>query len=399
MWRRSMESLFAQGKLGNLVLANRLIHSATYEGMASTTGEVTDELIKRYKNLGRGGIGLIIPGYMYVHPHGQAMKRQTGIYSDKMLPGLTQLASTIHQEGGKVVFQLSHAGRQTSKKIIGRTPLAPSARDRDPVYFSKSKRMSEKDIARSVKAFGEAAARAVRAGADGIQVHACHCYLVNEFLSPYFNSRNDVWGGTDEKRFRFLKSIILELKKEMPPGMPLLVKLNVRDFTPEKGITIPLAVKYAKWLADLKISGLEISCGSPVYSFMNMCRGDIPVDDLVSGLPVWKKPLARLKLKSMKGKFDLEEGYNLNAAMKIKPMIGNIPLILVGGLRRISQMDYVLQKGYADFISMSRPFIREPFLAKKFKKGKQDVASCISCNKCLAAAVNNKVVKCYCKKS
>lgn len=394
-----MEHLFSQGKIGNLTTANRIIHSATYEGMASSSGEVTEELLKRYKDLARGGIGIIIPGYMYVHPLGQAMKHQTGIYSDKMLPGLTKLAETIHQQGGKVVFQLSHAGRQTSKKIIGRTPLAPSERDRDPVYFSKSKRMAEKDIARVVKAFSDAAARAVRAGADGIQIHACHCYLVNEFLSPYFNLRNDVWGGTDEKRFRFLRSIILEFHKEMPPGMPLLVKLNVNDFTPEKGITVPLAVKYAKWLADLKIDGLEISCGSPVYSFMNMCRGDVPVDDLISGLPVWKKPMALLKLAGMKGKFDLEEGYNLGAAMKIKPVIGNMPLILVGGVRRISQMEYILEKGYADFIAMSRPFIREPFLAKKFKKGKQDVASCVSCNKCLAAAANDKVVKCYCKKN
>ena len=277
--------------------------------------------------------------------------------------------------------------------------MAPSASDRDPVYFSKSKRMTDKDIARVVKAFCEAAARAVRAGADGIQIHACHCYLVNEFLSPYFNLRNDVWGGTDEKRFRFLKSIILEIKKEMPAHMPLLVKLNVTDFTPEKGITLPLAVKYAQWLADLKIDGLEISCGSPVYSFMNMCRGDVPVKELISGLPVWKKPMALLRLTGMEGKYDLEEGYNLDAAMKIKPEIGNMPLILVGGMRRTSQMEYILQKGYADFISMSRPFIREPFLVKKFKKGKQDVSSCTSCNKCLAAAANNRVVKCYCKKN
>jgi 2,4-dienoyl-CoA reductase-like NADH-dependent reductase (Old Yellow Enzyme family) len=347
--------------------------------------------------LARGEVGLIIPGYMYVHRYGQAMKRQTGIYSDKLLPGLTKLVSAVHQEGGKVVFQLSHAGRQTSKKIIGRTPLAPSSRERDPIYFSKPKRMTEKEIIRVIKAFGEAGVRAVRAGADGIQIHACHCYLVNEFLSPYFNVRSDAWGGTDEKRFRFLKSIILELKKEMPQGMPLLVKMNVMDFTPESGITVPLAVKYAKWLADLRIEGLEISCGSPVYSFMNMCRGDVPVDELVSGLPLLKKALGLIMLKYMKGKFDLEEAYNLGAAIQIKPVIGKIPLFLVGGVRRVSQMEDILKNGYADFISMSRPFIREPFLVKKLKKGKHHMVSCVSCNRCLAAAANNQTVKCYYK--
>ena len=393
-----MEHLFRQGKLGNLILQNRLVHSATYEGMASASGEVTEELLRRYKDLARGGVGLITPGYMYIHPQGRAMKNQTGIHSDKMLPGLKELTATVHKAGGKVIFQLSHAGRQTSKKLIGRVPMAPSGRNRDPVYQVKPKRMTARDIARTVKTFGDAAARAVRVGADGIQIHACHCYLINEFLSPYFNTRNDAWGGTDEKRFRFLKSIVLEVRKEMPNGMPLLVKLNANDFTPEEGVTVPLAARYAGWLAELKIDVLEISCGSPVYSFMNMCRGRVPVEEIVGGLPILKKPLALLKLKSMEGKYDLEEGYNLDAAMKIKPKIGNMPLILVGGMRRASQMEYILRQGYADFISMSRPFIREPSLAKKFKKGKQDVAACTSCNKCLAAAANNQAVKCYYKK-
>ncbi len=390
-----MKHLFQPGKLGGLTVANRLVHSATYEGMASETGEVTDELVKRYRTLAKGEIGLIIAGYLYVHPSGRALKWQTGIYSDKLIPGLKRVTDAVHQHNGKIVFQLNHAGRQTTPAHIGSTPMAPLDRGRDPVYLVKPRRMNEKDITRVVAAFGEAAARAVAAGADGIQLHAAHGYLINQFLSPYFNRRNDAWGGSDEKRFRFLKAVAAAVRKEMPNKMPLLVKLNAMDYTPRQGITPPLAAVYAGWLADLGIDGIEVSCGTASYSFMNLCRGEVPVKDMVAGLPLWKRPFGWLMLNNMQGKFDLEEGYNLGAAIQIKAAMGKLPLLLVGGIRRISQMEEILEKGQADFISMSRPFIREPLLAKKFKEGKQNIAECISCNRCLAAAANGQPVRCY----
>ena len=177
--------------------------------------------------------------------------------------------------------------------------------------------------------------------------------------------------------------------------MPLLVKLNTHDYTPKKGITPSLAVTYAKWLSDLEINGLEISCGTAAYSFMNMFRGEVPVKELVSGLPFWKKPLATLALKSMVGKYALEEGYNLEAAKMIKPVLGKTPLFVVGGLRKLAQMEETLEKQYADGISMSRPFIREPFIVKKIKEGETEAAACASCNRCLAAVGNNMPVDCY----
>jgi 2,4-dienoyl-CoA reductase-like NADH-dependent reductase (Old Yellow Enzyme family) len=128
---------------------------------------------------------------------------------------------------------------------------------------------------------------------------------------------------------------------------------------------------------------------------MNMCRGEVPLDELVSGLPSWKKPLGKLMLKKMVGKFDLEEGYNLEAAKIIKPALGDIPLSAVGGLRRVAHMEEVLERGYADLISMSRPFIREPFIVKKIRKGEGQVVSCVSCNKCLAAIATERPVRCY----
>jgi 2,4-dienoyl-CoA reductase-like NADH-dependent reductase (Old Yellow Enzyme family) len=179
--------------------------------------------------------------------------------------------------------------------------------------------------------------------------------------------------------------------------MLILVKLNTNDFTPKQGIVPPLATKYAGWLAELGIDGVEVSCGTILYSFMNMSRGEVPVDELVSGLTWWKKPLARLMLNRLAGRCDLEEGYNLEAAKLIKPVLGEVPLIPVGGLRNLRHMEEVLERKWADFISMSRPFIREPDLVRKFREGKAKFASCVSCNRCLAAINNDMPLRCYYK--
>jgi 2,4-dienoyl-CoA reductase-like NADH-dependent reductase (Old Yellow Enzyme family) len=390
-----MSILFTPKKIGNIELQNRFVNSATYEGMAKQTGEVTEELIKRYEKLAKGGVGLIITGYMSVHPTGRAYPHQTGIHSDDSMPGLKQLTDRVHQEGGKIVFQLAHAGRQTTRGLIGQIPLGPSSSGRDPVNFVKPKEMTEDEIIEIVNAFGAAANRAVEAGADGIQLHGAHGYLINEFLSPFFNSRTDSWGGSDENRFRFLKEVLQEIKPLVPDGFPILVKLNTYDYTPKEGITPSLAVRYAEWLTELRIDGLETSCGTGNYSYMNMCRGDVPTDELLKVLPWWQKPMGRLMIGKLEGKYDLVEGYNLEAAKMIKPVLGNTPLFLVGGMRTVSHMEEVLENRYADFISMSRPFIREPFLVNKIKEGKIDKVSCVSCNRCLAAVPNDIPIYCY----
>jgi len=394
-----MSAAFSPIRIKNTEVNNRFVRSATYECMAKETGEVTDDLVNLYRHLARGEVGLIITGYTFVHLLGRAAAYQTGIHSDDMIPGLKRVVDAVHQDGGTIVFQLNHAGRQTTKETIGQTPMGPSSTGRDPVNFVKPRQMSEEDIRTAISSFGHAAIRAGSAGADGVQIHAAHGYLINQFLSPFFNHRHDAWGGTEENRFRFLRETVLGVKKAVGDEMIVLVKLNTNDFTPQEGITPSLAAKYAGWLAELGIDGLEVSCGTILYSFMNMSRGEVPIDELVSGLPLWKKPLARLTLKKLVGKYDLEEGYNLEAAKLIKPVLGEAPLILVGGLRNIRQMEDLLESRWADCISMSRPFIREPYLVKRFKEGRAEVPSCVSCNRCLAAVSNNMPLRCYYKGS
>lgn len=333
-----MTILFTPQYVGNVEIKNRFVHSATYEGMADTSGKITDKLIKRYQTIAKGGVGMIIPGFMYVHPLGRAYKYSIGIHKDEMISGLRELVDSVHKEDSKIFFQLNHAGRQTCKDFIGQTPMAPSDSGRDPVYFFKPKVMNKEKIDESIKAFGAAARRAAEAKADGIQLHAAHGYLINQFLSPFFNRRKDTWGGSTENRFRFLKQVIIEVKKNIPDNMPVMVKLNTCDHTPKEGINHSIAVKYAEWLKELEINMLEVSCGTSVYSYMNMCRGEVPVKEIVQSLPIWKKLLGRIMVSSLKGKYDLKEGYNIQSAKMIKPVIGSIPLCLVGGMRTKKRM-------------------------------------------------------------
>ncbi len=188
-----MSRMFDSMKIGKTAVSNRFVRSATCENMANDKGFVTDNMIKMYKTLAKGEIGLIILGYMYIHPFGRGFKYQTGIYSDDHIPGIKAVVDTIHKENGNVVVQLAHAGPQTYPQIIGTTPLGPSKKVRNPFTFSKPKEMSESEIQETISLFGEAAERAVKAGVDAIQIHGAHGYLINQFLSPYFNRRTDKW--------------------------------------------------------------------------------------------------------------------------------------------------------------------------------------------------------------
>jgi 2,4-dienoyl-CoA reductase-like NADH-dependent reductase (Old Yellow Enzyme family) len=388
-----MSILFEPFRIGRMEIRNRFVHSATHEGMADKDHRVNHDLVKRYETLSKGEVGLIIPGILFVHPLGRTHKVQCGIHSDETIPGLKKITQAVHEHGGKIAFQLAHGGRQTPKALIGHPPLAPSAHGLDPVSLNKPRQMTETQIEETIDAFVRAAHRAVAAEADAVQLHSAHGYLLNEFLSPFFNRRRDAWGGSDENRFRFISQIASRIKTILPEGMPLLVKINVNDYISNKGITPALASKYIRWLVDLGVDAVEISCGT-YYSFHTI-RGDVPVEEITEGLPAWMRPVGKIKMKFQARAARFCEAYNLDAAKIIKPVMGKTPLILVGGMRRLAQMEEVIKEGHADLISMSRPLIREPFLVKRFKEDRATQASCISCNKCFAAIFNGRPVRCY----
>lgn len=305
-----------------------------------------------------------------------------------MIPGLQRLTKTVQRESAKIVFQLGHAGLTAKEQIIGRPPLGPSA---------KTGEMTEEEIREAIHAYGAAARRAAEAGADGIQLHGAHGYLINQFLSPFYNHRADIWGGSNENRFRLLQEIIKEVKKNITTYMVLLVKLNSHDYTPQEGITPALAVSYAKNLSDIGVDGIEVSCGNSALAPWNICRGDVPAKEILNMVPESKRFQVRETLEKIKDNYKIEEGYNLNAAMMMRPVVGSTPLFAVGGWRHVQAMENAIAQGKTDLISLCRPLIREPALVKKFKEGKATVSSCINCNRCFIALAYGLPGRCYYK--
>jgi len=352
-------------RIGNLQIRNRFVRSATWEGMCDEKGCPTPRLAECYRDLARGGVGLLITGYTYVHPKGKQMVGTLGLHSDDTLPCLKDLTKAVHQEGASLFCQLFHAGAQTSTRIIGEQPVAPSP-VASPFYSGVPREMTPAEIAEVVAAFADAARRAREAGFDGVQLHGAHGYLINQFLSPMTNRRDGYYGGSRDNRFRFLEQIYLAVRKEVGSGYPVTVKLSGSDNL-EGGIGIEDAVDAAQRLENLGIDAIEVSAGTSG-------SGD--------GVPV-RKGINR----------EEKEAYNAAFACRIREAV-NVPVMLVGGLRSLPVIQRLFREGCADMFSLSRPLIREPDLVNRWRDEPEHRSTCISCNKCFRPGMREGGIYC-----
>jgi 2,4-dienoyl-CoA reductase-like NADH-dependent reductase (Old Yellow Enzyme family) len=344
--------LFSPIKIGTIEIPNRFARAATHDFMASRDGAVTERQVSLFENLAKGEVGLIITGHTYVNPAGIASPYQTGVYADHCIEGLSQITNAVHKYPSHIFLQLSHAGRQTKPKICGCTPLAPSS-VYEPTFEVMPKEMSQEEIRGVIDDFIHSGRRAKEAGFDGVELHVAHGYLLSSFVSPYTNRRKDEWGGTLTNRLRIVDEIIQGIKGLLGKEFPLIVKLNASDFLSE-GLNIDESIEIAKILESKGTDGLEVSGGMAEAGKGSVWKGLLPEE---------------------------EEGYFVDNASKIKAEL-SIPVFGLGGIRSFSVMEKIIEEGRADLISMSRPFIREPFLISKFRTGKIKKSECISCNKC-----------------
>ena len=271
-----MRIMFEASEINGLQLSNRFVRSATWEGMATESGECTSKLIDLMAGLAGGGVGLIISGHTYVSPEGQAGPWQLGVYRDDLLPGLETMTKAVHEKGGKIVMQLAHAGYFSFAKLTGRTPMAPSHVE----GFAKGPRqeMTLEDIQNVVKAFGAAAKRAQCAGFDGVQIHSAHGYLLSQFLSPAFNKRKDQYGGDIRNRARALVEVLRSIRDTVGNNYPVLVKINCRDFI-ENGLTLEDSLQVGAMLEENGIDAIELSGGVLVGGKLSPSRMGIKTDD------------------------------------------------------------------------------------------------------------------------
>lgn len=390
-----MSILFEPASIGSMRLKNRIIRSATFENMASPEGLPTDNTLRLYERLARGGVGLIITGMAYVNKAGQAYPFQHGAHSDAMVPEWRRIADVAHEHGAGLAMQLVHCGRQTKSRALGRRPVAPSAVP-ELFNFNRPRAMTDHEIRQTIADFGEAAARVKAAGFDAVQIHGAHGYLVSGFLSPLTNRRRDYWGGDPGRRFRFLAEVYRAVRKAVGPDFPVLCKLNADDFI-WFGLRPGESFPAARGLAEMGLDALELSGG--IYeTLLNIVRGGAPLELFKHDRTLPQMMFLRLAVAVQKRRTPFIEAYFLPYAERLKPLL-TIPLILVGGIRRPETAERILESGAADFISMSRPLVREPGLPNKWLSGRRDAAQCRSCNRCAGEEDRGNQLKCYARSS
>ncbi len=389
--------LLNETKISGIPVKNRIIRSATHDGLADENGAPSEKLIAKYEHLAKNEVGCIITGYAAVSRNGVSpYPRMLKIFDDSVIEKYKELTDAVHRHGTPVVLQIAHCGRQTSSKAIGVQKVAPSD-VLHAFYPDKAKVLTDSEIFGIIDDFVAAAVRAEKAGFDAVQLHGGHGYLLHDFLSPYGNRRNDRWGGSLENRCRAVEMIIRGIKEKT--NLPVWIKLSAED-NRKGGMNINSSVEICKRLEKAGCDAIEVSCGT-VQDGMNTMRSKLMPMDAVfkyrepcASFPkILRKialPVANLINPLIKQPQPLEN-FNVENASVIKKSV-SIPIIVVGGIYNVSDMEKFISEGKADFVSMCRPFICEPDLAKKLANG-QTRAKCIMCN-CCGLVIEKEPTKC-----
>ncbi|MDR1124569.1 MAG: NADH:flavin oxidoreductase [Deltaproteobacteria bacterium] len=342
-----MKSLFDPVSFGPLRLKNRIVRSATMAGATlAEKGAIWAELAA-------GGSGLVITGMMGVIENSCVGERMTQGYRPGVLEAHKPFFEAVQRHGAKIAVQLGHCGLKANFLDGGQRPLGPSV-VRLPNQEAPLA-MRHEQIAQVVAAFAKTARSCKEAGADAVQLHAAHGYLLSQFLSPFFNHRLDEYGGNIDNRGRIVLEIVEAIRGQVGPDYPVLIKVNYSDLA-EPSITFEECASLCSQLAKHGLTAVELSAG-------------LGNDALTS-------PIRRVKKPG-------EEGYFAEPALDLADML-SIPVISVGGYRDIEAMEKRLNQGQIEAFAMSRPLICEPALAARWQSGDRVRARCVSCNRCFS---------------
>lgn len=395
--------LFSPMKIGTCEIKNRIVMEPMLMGMGQLDGKATEQMMDYFEERAKGGTGLIINEITRVNDtHGAGAFAQLGVSQDYQIPALTEFANRIHKHGAKLFIQLHHPGRQNIALLINTVPLciactrvckkfpdmlfkiAPtlgkkliekqitfktvSASACEESYFAESKvrALRHSEIKKLVTQFVDGAERCKKAGVDGVELHATHGYLIQQFLSPNTNHRTDEYGGSFENRLRFLKEIVEGIRARLG-DYPVIVRLTAdecydRIGKPGKGYGLETGVEYAKAIEAMGVDAIDVS--SAAYDTFNY----------------WLEPTS------------FELGWRKNMAAAIKKAV-KIPVIAANLIRTPEQAEQQLEDGIQDFVGMGRPHIADPHFAEKAQAGKSDeIKRCICCLYCIQSMQDNAYV-------
>lgn len=394
--------LFSPMKIGNLEIKNRVVMAPMCMGFGQFDGRVTEAMHNHYVERAKGGVGLIITEISRVNDiTGAASFGQLGVSHDYQIDGLRKMADDIHSYGAKIMVELHHPGRQNLGLMIGTVPIsvacdkimgkayaklltgaiippgkklqdkdivprtvAPSKCEKSKMAESVNRGLTKLGIKKLVRQFVDGAVRVKKAGCDGVELHAAHGYLIQQFLSPNTNKRNDEYGGSLENRMRFLMEIIDGIRRECGADFPIIVRLSVDEMYEKigqkgKGYDLQEGLKMAKALSDKGIDAIDVS--SAAYDTFNY----------------WLEPTT------------FECGWRKYLAAEVKKVV-DIPVLAANLIRSPEQAEQQLEDGIQDFVSLGRPLLADPHWVNKVEQGRENtVKRCICCLYCFESMENN----------
>lgn len=391
----SYDMLFSPMKIGNVEIKNRIVMAPMCMGFGQYNGCATETMMNYYEERAKGGVGLIFTEITRINDiTGASSFGQLGMSHDYQIPALREMADRIHKHNCKIMVELHHPGRQNLGLMIGTVPIcnigsklmgnlytkiltqtvipqgkklqdkhivprtvAPSKCERSKMSDSVNRELSVKEIKRIICQFVEGAVRVKKAGCDGVELHAAHGYLIQQFLSPNTNKRTDQYGGSLENRMRFLLEIIDGIRSNCGKDFPIVVRLTVDEMYSEigqngKGYNLEEGIKMAKILNDKGIDAIDVS--SAAYDTFNYWL------EPTTFTPGWRKYLAN----------------------EVKKVV-DIPVIAANLIRSPKQAEIQLEEGTQDFISLGRPLIADPHWPNKVKSGNENlIKRCVCCLYC-----------------
>ncbi len=357
------EELFKPGKIGKMEVQNRLVVPAMATIYADEDGNITDRLIAYHEAKARGGWGLIITEDQRINREAGGFPNLPGLWNDDQLDSQKKLTAAVHRYGSKIAAQIYHAGRQTTKAVNGKQPVAPSPLP-DPVIREVPKELKVEEIKSIIEDYANAALRAKKAGYDAVEVHGAHGYLICEFLSPFSNKRTDIYGGNLENRARFALEIIRAIKNKTGKEYPVIFRISVDELV-YGGLTVEDTKLIALMLEKEGVDAIHASVGVNASQQYTIAPSSV------------------------------RHAWAVDYAESIRSVV-EIPVITVNRITHPAMAENILSSKKADFVAMGRASLADPELPKKtIEKRTEDINFCIGCLQgCIGLLAQNKPITC-----
>lgn len=358
------ENLFSSKNIGTMTVPNRTVMTAMGNYLADEGGYVSEKDIAFYGARAKGGTGLVITECTAVDSKsGLGNDREIVVDDDKYIPGLKKLADEVHKYGSKLCVQIYHPGRQGIAVVNGVESMKSASATECQIVHQPTHEMTKDEIKEMVGKFASAARRIKEAGADAVEIHGAHGYLIGQFSSPYTNKRTDEYGGNFENRMRFFGEIIDAVRAEVGADFPVIARFSVDEHMeyvgqPNEGLHLADGVEIGKYLEAKGVDALDVSSG--IYETMNTAWEPVGFD----------------------------QGWKIEGPASVKAAV-NIPVIGVAVIRDPEYAEELLKDGKLDFVGSARAFYADPEWANKAKCGKAcDIRKCISCLYCMESLMS-----------